>query len=268
MSCLFHASRRVVAVGVGALGSALDTAAAAVLDVGEGVDALALAAGLRVLARLAAVAAVLEAVLGVDACALAARRAGASGREADGWRLLAVVERRRRREVDVGKEATSPEGKIRRRRHRHHRLLKGDEGKGERHEKDGGISHGGRAGGGGPAVRWRGCTVAAAVPIMMVLSEELKGMMKWGLVSSVDGGWRGGASDRSSAYTKGRQVCMHARSAAVCTACVIGAGAVPGAAARVRARTHAIAMVDLHGKSLECRAGVCGARLWWATAAI
>ena len=37
---------------------------------------------------------------------------------------------------------------------------------------------------------------------------------------------------------------------------------MPGAAARVRARTHAIAMVDLHGKSLECRAGVCGARLW------
>ena len=143
MSCLFHASRCVVAVAVGALGSALDTAAAAVLDVGEGVDALALAAGLRVLARLAAVAAVLEAVLGVDACALAARRAGASGREADGWRLLAVVERRRWREVDVGKEATSPEGKIRRLR-RHHRLLKGDEGKGERHEKDGGISHGGR----------------------------------------------------------------------------------------------------------------------------
>jgi len=146
---LFHASRRVVAVAVGALaGSALDTAPAAVLLVGEGVDALALAAGLRVLARLVAVAAMLEAVLSVDACALAARRAGAPRREADGLRLLAaaVVQ------VDVGKEATSPEGKIRRRR-RHHRLLKGDEGKGERHEKDGGISHGGR--GWRSGVRWR-----------------------------------------------------------------------------------------------------------------
>jgi hypothetical protein len=48
--------------------------------------------------------------------------------------------------------------------------------------------------------------------------------------------------------------------------CVIGAGA-RGRGERVRARTHAIAMVDLHGKSLECRAGVCRARLWWATAA-
>lgn len=145
--CMHASSRRVVADAVLALGCAPDAAAAAVLLVGEGVDTLALAAGLRVLARLVAVAAVLEAVLGVDACALAARRAGAPGREADGWRFLAaVVERRRRqREFDVGKEATSPEG----RRRRHHRLLKGDEGEGERHEKDGGFSHGGQVGEGG-----------------------------------------------------------------------------------------------------------------------
>ena len=72
-------SRRVVAVAVGAPGSAPDAAAAAVLLVGEGVDAFALAAGLRVPARLVAAAAVLEAVLGVDAGAFAARRAGAPG---------------------------------------------------------------------------------------------------------------------------------------------------------------------------------------------
>jgi hypothetical protein len=40
-------------------------------------------------------------------------------------------------------------------------LLKGDEGKGERHEKDGGISHGGRG--------WRraGGTVGEAAPYQL-----------------------------------------------------------------------------------------------------
>lgn len=137
-------SRRVIAVATGALGSALDAAAAAVLFVSEGVDALAPAAGLPGVARLVAVAAVQEAVLGVDAFAQAALGAGAPRREADGRLLAAVVERRRRREVDAGKEATSPEGK----RRRHHRLVNGDEGEGERHEKNGGFSHGGRG--------WRG----------------------------------------------------------------------------------------------------------------
>jgi hypothetical protein len=146
---LLPASRRVVAVAVGALGSALDAASAAVLLVGEGVDAIPLAAGLRELAHLVAVAAVLGAVLGVDACAPAARRAGAPGREADGWRLLAAVverRRRRRREVDVvgSKEATSPQLQGKRLRRRRHRLLMGDEREGERHEKDGGFSHGRR----------------------------------------------------------------------------------------------------------------------------
>ena len=142
-------SRRVVAVAVGAPGSAPDAAAAAVLLVGEGVDAFALAAGLRVPARLVAASAVLEAVLGVDAGALAARRARAPVLQADGRRLLAaVVERRRRREVGgVGEEAASPQGR-RRRRRRHRRCLQGSgrgEGEGgERHEKDGGFSHGGR----------------------------------------------------------------------------------------------------------------------------
>lgn len=144
-------SRRVVAVAVGALGSAPDAAAAAVLAVGEGVDALPLAAGLRVLARLVAVAAVLEAVLGVDAGALAARRAGAPGVEADGRRLLAaVVEGRRRREVGLGRqEAASPEGG----RRQGSGGGREGEGEGERHEKDGGFSHGGRRAEGGG----RGC---------------------------------------------------------------------------------------------------------------
>ena len=142
-------SRRVVAVAVGAPGSAPDAAAAAVLLVGEGVDAFALAAGLRVLARLVAAAAVLEAVLGVDAGALAARRARAPVLQADGRRLLAaVVERRRRREVGgVGEEAASPEG-MRRRCHCRHSQGSGRGEGGERHEKDGSFSHGGPAEGG------------------------------------------------------------------------------------------------------------------------
>jgi hypothetical protein len=135
---------RVVAVAVGALGSALDAAPAAVPLIGEGVGALPLAAGLRELAHLVTVAAVLEAVVGVDACALAARRAGAPGREADGRRLLAAVVERREVHAAAGKEATSPEGKTTRRRRRHRGRRDEGEGEGERHEKDGGSSHGDR----------------------------------------------------------------------------------------------------------------------------
>jgi hypothetical protein len=156
---------RVVAVAVGALGSALDAAPAAVPLIGEGVGALPLAAGLRELAHLVAVAAVLEAVVGVDACALAARRAGAPGREADGRRLLAaVVERRREVDAAAGKEATSPEGKTTRRRRRHRGRR--DEGEGERHEKDGGSSHGDR-----PVVRPR--RAAPYVPAIICLGSCL-----------------------------------------------------------------------------------------------
>jgi hypothetical protein len=156
---------RVVAVAVGALGSALDAAPAAVPLIGEGVGALPLAAGLRELAHLVAVAAVLEAVVGVDACALAARRAGAPGREADGRRLLAaVVERRREVDAAAGKEATSPEGKTTRRRRRHRGRR--DEGEGEHHEKDGGSSHGDR-----PVVRPR--RAAPYVPAIICLGSCL-----------------------------------------------------------------------------------------------
>lgn len=133
MGCLLPC---VVAEAEGAvMAAALNATSAAVLPVGEEVDAFAGAAGVPILASLVAVAAVLAAVLGVHTHALAARRAGASGLQAHGRGLLdAVVVRRRRREL-VGQEAASPGWR--------HRCSGGGE-EGERHEKDGGFSHGGR----------------------------------------------------------------------------------------------------------------------------
>lgn len=64
-----------------------------------------------------------------------------------------------------------------------------------------------------------------------------------------------GEEELASAHTK--------RHACGAVYFVIGAGARGrGESQSKHTRTHATAMVDLHGKSLECREGVCGARLW------
>lgn len=132
------ASPRVVAHaklaldGVGALVGAL----AAVLLVREEVDALALAAGVPVLALPVAVAAVLHTGLRVGAGALAAHVPGAPWLQADrrGLPHAVVVGQWRRRGL-AREEAASPERGRR-------GVGDGDQGEGQRHEKHGGSPHG------------------------------------------------------------------------------------------------------------------------------
>jgi hypothetical protein len=80
------------------MAAATDSTGAAVVPVGENVDALAGAAGIPVLACLVAVAAVPVVVLGVHTHALAARPPGAPGLQAHGRGLhQALVVRRQLR---------------------------------------------------------------------------------------------------------------------------------------------------------------------------
>jgi hypothetical protein len=103
----------VIAEAVGTLAVAPVEAAAAVVLVGEQIDAAPAAAHAPVLAHLVAASAVVRAGLRVHALPVAARRPGAAGRQAHGGRFLGAAVRRQqgRRRCDfISEQETAPPG--------------------------------------------------------------------------------------------------------------------------------------------------------------
>lgn len=203
------------------LAGAADEAVAAVLSVAEEVDAVAGAAGLAVLADVVAAAAVREAGAGVDAGALAARRPGAPRLQAHRRRLPLAVVVRQRRRVLRARQEPALPPSNGR------RLELGPgpgpgRGEGERERHE--KHRGCSHGGGGGGERGGG---GNAWCTKFLLGERLCGGRKMG---EENGG--GGVL---IAVEKARE-------------------------AKVRGHMQ-MQMVDLHGKSLECREGVCAARM-------
>jgi hypothetical protein len=90
----------MVAEAVGALVVALVEALAAVVHVGERIDAAPAAANATMLADLVAASAVIHAGHRVHALPVAARRPGAARRQAHGGRFLGAVVRRQGSVID------------------------------------------------------------------------------------------------------------------------------------------------------------------------